>query len=87
MLQNVNLTMELGVGIDGAGFAQNLTTFDVSSLNTTEQSTDVIASLSVVQNLTEHFDTGYNGLHLLFLQTNDLNFIASLQTDHALHDR
>src|SRR5699024_2001799 len=34
----------------------------------------------VVQNLTEHFDTGYNGLGSLFLQTNQLYFITSVQT-------
>ena len=77
--QNVNLTMESGVWMDGTWFAQYLTTFDVSSLNTTQQSTDVIASFSEVEQLSEHFDTGNNGLHLLFLQTNDFDLFGEFQ--------
>ena len=77
--QNVNLTMESGVWMDGTWFAQYLTTFDVSSLNTTQQSADVIASFSEVEQLSEHFDTGNNGLHLLFLQTNDFDLFGEFQ--------
>ena len=47
---------------NGAGFSKNLTSFDLVSLNTTKQSTDVITSLCLVQQLTEHLDTGYNSL-------------------------
>ena len=62
LLQNVNLTAELGVGVNGTGLAKNLASLDVSSLDTTEKSTDVIACLSVVKDLSEHFDTGNNSL-------------------------
>ena len=77
LLQYVNLATELGVGMDGAGFAQYLTTLNFSSLNTTQQSTDVIASLSIVQQLTEHLNTGNYGLAGV-MDTNDLNFVANL---------
>ena len=41
--QNVYLTNKLGVGLYRAGLAENLTSFDISLLDTTEQSTDVVA--------------------------------------------
>ena len=47
--QNVNLSGEFRVAGNGAGFSQNLSTFDFSSLNTTKQSTDVITSLCLIQ--------------------------------------
>ena len=77
--QNVYLSMKFGVWMDGTWFAQNLTTFDVSSLNTTEQSTDVIASFSEVEQFSEHLDTGNNCLHLFFLETYDFNFVGEFQ--------
>ena len=49
--QNVNLTLELGVRMNGAGFCKNLTSFDLGSLNTTKQAADVVAGLSIVQDL------------------------------------
>ncbi len=76
LFQNVNLAMEFGVWMDGTWFAEYLTTFDVSSLNTTEQSTDVVASFSEVEQFSEHLDTGNNGLHLLFLETYDFNLVG-----------
>ena len=77
--QYIHLTGELSVGMNGTGLSQNLTTLDVGSLNTTQQAADVVAGLSIVQNLTEHLNTGANGLGALVLQTNDLNFLAGLQ--------
>ena len=77
--QNVHLALELGVRMNGAGLRQNLSALDFISLDTTEQSADVIAGLSIVQNLAEHFDTGNNGLLLLVSQANDFNFLTSLQ--------
>ena len=75
--QNVNLAAELGVGMNGAGLSQNLTSFDLGSLNATEQNAYVIASLSIVQSLSEHLKTGNNNLALLIGKTNDLNFLRS----------
>src|SRR5699024_10479373 len=79
LLQNVNLAMELGMRMNGAGLSQNLAALNLSPLDTTEQSADVVASLSVVQQLAEHLDTGNNGLARSVHQTNDLNFLAHLQ--------
>ena len=60
--QNVNLTGELGVRMNGTGLSKNLTSFDLVPLNATEQSADVVAGLSAVKELAEHFDTGNNDL-------------------------
>ena len=65
------------------GLAQNLAALDLVSLNTTEQRTDVVASLSIVKNLAEHLDTGNNGFSSLVGQTDDLNFVANLQLYRA----
>ena len=77
--QNVYLSGKLSVAGNSTGLSQNLSSFDFSSLDTTKQSTDVITSLCLIQHLTEHFDTGYNSLLGLFLDTNDFNFIIQMQ--------
>ena len=79
LVQDVNLTNELGEGVDGAGLGQNLTALDLVLGNTAEQSTDVITGLGVVEQLVEHFDTGDDGLAALVGQTDDLDFLAELQ--------
>ena len=77
--QNVHLTNELGVGMNGTGLGQNLTTLDLGLSHATQQSADVVASLSVVQQLVEHLDTGNGGLTLLVGQTNDLDLLVQVQ--------
>ena len=77
--QNVHLTNELGVGMNGTGLGQNLTTLDLGLSHATQQSADVVASLSVVQKLVEHLDTGNGGLTLLVGQTNDLDLLVQVQ--------
>ena len=71
--QYINLTLELGVWVDGTWLCQNLTTLNLLTINAAEQSTDVITSLCARQQLAEHLDTGYNGGTGLFCNTNDLN--------------
>ena len=82
--QDVNLAAELGVRMNGAGLAENLTTLDLVSLNTTEQNTNVVASLSKVQRLAEHLKAGDNGLLALLGEADDLDFLANLR-HAALH--
>ncbi|MBQ2298404.1 MAG: hypothetical protein II278_03380, partial [Bacteroidaceae bacterium] len=62
LLKNVNLSLEVLVGLYTAGLSQNLATLDLVTLNTTHQSADVVASLGEVQGLAEHLQTGDNGL-------------------------
>ena len=47
--QNVYLSGKLFVALYRTWLTQTLTSFDISSLNTTKQSTDVITSLSLIQ--------------------------------------
>ena len=76
--QNVYLTSTLSVACYAAWFNKTLTSFDVFSLDTTKQSTDVITSLSFVKELTEHLDTSYSCLLDLFFNTNDFNFFVEV---------
>ena len=84
LAQDVHLAHELGVGVDGAGLGQNLAALDLGLGNAAEQSADVVAGLSVVQQLVEHLDTGDDGLALLVGEANDLDFLGELQ-GAALH--
>ena len=59
-----------------AGFSKNLSTFYFVSLDGTEKSTDVVACLSIVEDLVEHLYAGNNSLLLFFAKANDFNFIA-----------
>ena len=58
--QNVNLSGEFVVAGNSAGFCQNLSSFDFSSLNASQQNTDVVTSFILIQQLTEHFNACYN---------------------------
>ena len=74
--QDVDLASELGQGLDGAGLAQNLAALDVLLVDTTQQSADVVASLSEVHQLVEHLDVGDGGVQLVLAQTNDLDLVV-----------
>ena len=73
--QNVNLACEFCMACNCARFDENLTSFDLCSLDTTEQSTDVITCTSLVEQLTEHLDTSYNCLLNILVDTDDLYFV------------
>src|SRR5699024_8539604 len=77
--QNVNLALELGVGVNGTGLRQDLAALDAVAVNATQQGADVVAGLSVIQQLVEHLDAGNDGLLLLVAQADDLDFLAQLQ--------
>ena len=47
--QNVNLSGKLLVALNGTWLTQTLSSFDFSSLDTTQQSADVVTSLSLVK--------------------------------------
>ena len=53
--QDVDLTDELGVGLDGAGLSQNLAALDVGLVDTAQQSTDVVAGLSAMRSSVDRF--------------------------------
>ena len=76
--QNVDLAGELGVRGNRTGLAENLTALDVLALDAAEQQTDVVASLAEVHGLTEHLDTGNDGV-LGILDADDLDGLVELE--------
>ena len=76
--QYVYLSGKLVMALNGTGLAKALASLDLRSLNATQQSADVVASLSLVKQLTEHLDTGNNGLAYILMDTNDLNLVVEL---------
>src|SRR5688500_13694186 len=81
--QDVDLGLELRVGSDRARLGQNLTALDVLTLDAAEQETDVVARLTLIEQLAEHLDAG-DDLLLGGTQTDDLDFLADL--DHTALD-
>src|SRR5574340_1627980 len=82
LAQHVDLSRELGVRLDRAGLGQNLTALDFLALGATQQDADVVARLTLVQELPEHLDAGAGGLQG-GLDADDLDFFANLD-DAAL---
>src|SRR5574340_1511379 len=82
LAQHVDLSRELGVRLDRAGLGQNLAALDFFALGATQQDADVVASLTLVQELPEHLDAGAGGLEG-GLDADDLDFFADLD-DAAL---
>src|SRR5579859_1862054 len=80
--QHIGLGLELGVRGDRAGLGQNLAALDVFTLGAAQQRADIVASLTLVQQLAEHFDAGHGG-GLDRADADDLDFLANLD-DTAL---
>ena len=80
---------ELGVGLDGAGLADNHATLDVLTADTTEQETGVVTSLGLVAGLLEGLNVGDLGLDGLLALANNLNLLLALKDttlDTSRHD-
>ena len=73
--QNVDLRRELLHGLDRAGGNHDLTTAHLLTLDTTQQSTHVVTSLTTVELLVEHLDTRQRRLEVT-TEANDLDFRA-----------
>ena len=80
LAQNVNLTLELGVRSDRAGFAKDHAATDLGLFNTTEEQTGVVTSFTLIEQLTEHFNTRDGRAKRSILQTNDLDGFTHLDT-------
>jgi len=76
-LQDIDRSLELAVGLNNSGVADNHTTLDILLVDTTEEKTYVVTSFALIEELAEHFDTGYNRLHVC-AKTHDLNFVTNL---------
>ena len=77
------------MGGDGTGFGQYLSALHLIFLVASEEDTDVVACLPLIEDLAEHLDGGGNGLHG-GTEADDLHFLAGLDDasfDTAGHDR
>src|SRR5690606_38236145 len=83
LLEDVDLTLELGVRLDAAGLGQHLAALDLVLVDAAEQAGDVVARLTLVEDLAEHLDAGHDALLDLF-EADDLDLFAGL--DHAALD-
>ncbi len=63
------------------GLARTPTTLDLVALDATQKHADVVAGLSLIQQLAEHFHAGNNRAARLVLQANDFNRVGYL--NHA----
>ncbi len=77
-LQNVNRSFEVFVRMNGTRFCDNHTTTDFIFVDTTEQQTYVITSLTSVEDLAEHFNTRNDGFEFLSTHTDDVNRVRSV---------
>src|SRR5690606_39588759 len=80
--QNVHLGREVRVRLDRAGLGQHLATLDVFTLGAAQQNPHVIAGLTLVKQLAEHFHARASGLDRV-LDAHDFDFFANLD-DTAL---
>src|SRR5439155_19106101 len=80
--KDVDLGVELGVGLHRPGLRDDLTPLDVLALEAAEQQPDVVPRLGLVEQLLEHLDAGDDRL-LRLADADDLDFVADLR-DAAL---
>src|SRR5262245_9423751 len=80
--EDVGFRFELRVRLDRAGLAENLAALDFLTLGATKQATDVVARLTLIQQLSQHLHAGDHGLGR-WLAANDLDFLAD-RDDAAL---
>ena len=75
--QNVHLTLEISMRRDRARLTQHLPTLHLLFVDTTQECTDVVTRLALIEQLTEHLHTRTRRL-LRLTQTNDLDLITSV---------
>ena len=76
-LQNINLTFEFGVGLNGVWLDQNHAAFNVFFLDAAKQKTDVVSSHSFIEKLAEHFYPSHSSFPGV-TNTDDLNSLTNL---------
>jgi len=76
--KDVDLTAELGKGLNGTGFSKNLTAFDLCLSDAAEQAARVVTGLDEIEDFVEHFHRGDDGF-LGITDTDDFDFVAGLE--------
>ena len=77
LLKYIDGSLELRVRSDGTRMGNDHTTLYFLLVDTAEEQTYIITSLSLIEDLTEHLDASYNGL-LVLTETKDLYFVTYL---------
>ncbi len=78
LLQDIDLSLEHSVRSDGLGLGHDLTSLDFLLVDTTEEETYVVTSLTLVEELAEHLDTGDDSVARLISETNELDRVADV---------
>src|SRR5690625_2453589 len=89
LLEHVDSCLELRIRLHGARSGEDLTAQDVFLARAAEEAADVIASLALVEELTEHLDAR-DGRLLGRAKADDLHLISGVDLaalDAARHDR
>ena len=77
LLQDVDGSLELLMGLDDTRVGDNHTALHLVLVDTTEEQTNIIASFTLIEDFTEHLNTGDDGL-LVLTKTEDLDLVANL---------
>mmetsp|Transcript_12172 Transcript_12172/g.26580 ORF Transcript_12172/g.26580 Transcript_12172/m.26580 type:complete len:298 (+) Transcript_12172:147-1040(+) len=78
LLEDVDVGIEIVVGLHRSRHTDDLSSGDVTLLDTLQHDAALIASLTLVQSLVEHLDTDDLSLHRLLLHSHDLHGLAGL---------
>ena len=78
LLEDVDLSLEVLVRSDGAWLGDNLTSLDFLLVDTTEEKTNVVSGLTLIEELAEHLDTGYYGASRSVTETYELNRVIDV---------
>src|SRR3546814_3736124 len=87
--QHIDFGIEISVRRNGAGLRQNLTALHFLTANATDQGADVIAGLTLIKQLAEHFHAS-DGRLLRRLDTDDFDFFTYFDNasfEAASHNR
>jgi hypothetical protein len=77
LLQDIDGSLELLEGLDLTRMAEHHTALDLFLVDTTEEQTNVVTSLALVEELAEHFHTGNDGL-LVLTESEELNGVTNV---------
>lgn len=77
--ENVERSEELSVRLDGAGSADDHTTADILTADTSDEKTGVVSSLGLLARLLEGLDIGDLGLDDLLTLADKLNLLVTLE--------
>ena len=69
LLQDIDRSLELLEGLDLTRMAEHHTALDLVLINTAEQQTNVVTSLTLIEQLAEHLDAGDHGGLRLVVET------------------